>query len=216
MTAEPNPDIPDLLDPVAESFGRVIRHFGPMHRGVGWRSPDGHRLRFQILSEIFATEADLGHIIVNDLGCGYGAYFDFLKDLPAFAGGHYLGYDISPHMLDACRKRIKDPTASFIQSHRATETADYSFVCGSYNIKMHADDAEWLALIEHSLMDLWSMTKTGLAFNMMSNYKPPREPTIYYADPKHFFDFCMKNLSDKVTLLHDYSLPEWSIFILRG
>jgi SAM-dependent methyltransferase len=205
----------ELLAPVAESFGRAIRHFGPINRGVGWKSPDGHQLRFDVLAGVFGPEAENGGLIVNDLGCGYGAFFDFLKDRPALRGGRYYGYDISEDMLITARDRIDDPRASFEFASRAAHSADYSFVCGSYNIKMYASDEEWRTFIETSLLELWSKTKVALAYNMMSTYGEPLENTIYYADPAVFFDFCMHNLSPNVTLLHDYSLPEWTMFVYR-
>lgn len=208
-------DIPELLGPVADSFTRAVRHFGPMNRGVGWKSAEGHKLRMQILTEVFGPEAADGHMIVNDLGCGYGAFFDMLKDHPALKGGAYIGYDISETMLTLARERIRDPRASFEFGHHATHRADYSFVCGTYNIRMHADDEEWEALMEEGLRDLWSKTDVALAFNMMSSYGEHVERTIYYADPARFFDFCMRELSPRVTLLHDYSLPEWTMFVYR-
>jgi len=33
------------------------------------------------------------------------------------------------------------------------------------------------------------------------------------ADPRPFFDFCMRELSPNVTLLHDYPLQEWTILV---
>jgi len=208
-------DIPELLGPVADSFTRVVRHFGPMNRGVGWKSAEGHRLRMQIMTEVFGPEAADGHVIVNDLGCGYGAFFEALKDHPAMRGGAYFGYDIVENMLTLARERIDDPRAHFVFGHRATQRADYSFVCGTYNIRMYATDDEWEKFIEDSLKDLWSKTDVALAFNMMSSYGECPERTIYYADPAKFFDFCMRELSPRVTLLHDYSLPEWTMFVYR-
>jgi SAM-dependent methyltransferase len=208
-------DMPELLGPVADSFTRVVRHFGPVNRGVGWKSAEGHQLRMQILTELFGPETDDGGIIVNDLGCGYGAFFDVLKNHPALRDGAYIGYDIAETMLTFARERIDDPRASFVFGHRATERADYSFVCGTYNIRMYATDREWETFIEDSLSDLWSKTDVALGFNMMSSYGECPERTIYYADPARFFDFCMRELSPRVTLLHDYSLPEWTMFVYR-
>jgi SAM-dependent methyltransferase len=186
-----------------------------MHRGVGWKRADDHEFRFRLLGAILADAGTRAGVVINDLGCGYGALFDAFRDIPCLAGGRYLGYDINPRMLMAARARIDDPRARFIESFAATETADFSFVSGTYNIKMRADEETWLAYVEASLLDLWEKTRLGLAFNMMSSRGTARENTLYYADPLHFLAFCQDRLSPRVQLRHDYHLPEFTIFVYR-
>ncbi len=66
--------------------------------------------------------------------------FDTFKELPQFLDGTYFGYDISEAMIKGAKQQITDPRAPFINSHQATELADYSFVSGTYNMKMDAPD----------------------------------------------------------------------------
>jgi SAM-dependent methyltransferase len=154
-----------------------------------------------------------GGVSVNDLGCGYGALFDFLKDAPALVGGRYFGYDISAEMVEAARAAIGDPRAYFLHSHRATETADYSIVAGAYNLCLAADADAWLDLVKESLRSLAAMTRRGLAFNMLSHHVPQKSPGLFYADPAAMVDFCLREIGSGVVLLHDYSPLEWIIHV---
>ena len=204
----------DILEPVSRSFGQTIRKYGAMNKGVGWSSPERQQHRFRILAGLFADERS-DHLVINDLGCGYGAMFEAYADLPQLERGRYFGYDISREMLAQANSRIRDKRASFILSHEATRDADYSFVSGSYNIKMYAGDGEWLEFVLDNLTQLWSRTHTGLAFNMMSIHAPEKHRTLYYADPGIFLAFCQRVLSPDSRLFDGYDDREWTIFVRR-
>ncbi|HYG89063.1 MAG TPA: tetratricopeptide repeat protein [Azospirillum sp.] len=202
-----------MLAPVAVRFDEAIEAGGTSPRGILHHDPDLHRLSFERLTAVFGPEAAGGGLSVNDLGCGYGALFDFLKDGPALAGGCYVGYDISREMVEAARAAIRDPRARFLQSYRATETADYSIVAGAYNLCLAADGDAWLELVKESVRSLARMTRRGLAFNMLSCHYPERSPGLYYADPAAMVDFCLREVGANVVLLHDYAPLEWTIHV---
>lgn len=208
------PDLPEILRPVERSYGFTVRKYGPVNKGVGWSNAEWQFHRFNIFAGMFAYEKT-DALVINDLGCGYGAMFEAYANLPQLRNGRYIGYDINPDMLKHAKARIRDPRAKFLLTHRATEEADYSFVSGSYNIKMHADDADWLAFVTNSLFDLWSMTRTGLAFNMMSVHAPEKLETLYYADPELLLAFCKRRMSESARLHEGYSEKEWTIFVRR-
>ena len=130
-------------------------------------------------------------------------------------GGQYYGYDISEDMVKTAQEKIQDSRASFERNMIASKRADYSIVSGTFNMKMDSDPNYWLDYIKESLIQLWRTTERGLAFNMLSSYEKHKQFGLYYADPSFFFEFCMQNLSKNVTLLHDYQLVEWAIFVHR-
>ncbi len=141
--------------------------------------------------------------------------FDMLKDLPQFNVGTYFGYDISKTMIRAAKKRVNDPRTVFILNHKATENADYSFVSGTYNMKMAASDDEWREYIEESITQLWSKTNTGMGFNMLNVESPLRENTLYYADPIHFMKFCTEHLNANARMIDLLHPNEFVIFMRK-
>lgn len=208
---------PEALAPIAAIFAHSIAEYGTQPHGVFWRSRDGQHLRFDILLGIMElSDLEKPGATFNDFGCGYGALFKHIQNMPFMQGGRYVGYDICEEMVIAARRHASDPRASFIQSMVATREADYSIVSGTFNMRIDIDDAAWLEIVKASLSQIWSKTRKGLAFNMLSNYdKSNRQVDLYYADPCVFFDFCMRQLGRNVTLLHDYPLKEWTIFVRR-
>ena len=206
----------ELLAPVATAFRRRLAEYGNQPHGVFWRTRDGQMMRFDILLGILeAVDVRAGTTTINDFGCGYGALFTHIRDEAFMTGGRYTGYDVTEEMILAAKRAHPDQRATFVRGSMATREADYSFVSGTYNMLIDADEADWLALIQTSLRQLWSKTRKGLAFNMLSTYDRHRQGDLYYADPCVFFDFCIPGLSPNVTLLHDYPLKEWTIYVRR-
>ncbi len=134
---------PEFLAPIAILYGQRLERFGARHLGVLWKNEDGQRLRFEILVRVLEDEGKAGGVTINDLGCGYAAFFDFLEPLPVMRGGRYFGYDICEDMVDAARRRVDDPRVSLLHSLVATRAADYSFASGTYNLKADMGEGEW-------------------------------------------------------------------------
>lgn len=205
-----------ILAPLALVYDLRLRECGATARGVYWRDEAGQRLRFEVLLGVVDLADDRGGISINDLGCGYGAFFDFLTEQPLMQNSSYHGYDISRQMIRKAKQLISDPRASFEENLMATHVADYSFVSGAYNMKLDEHDRDWTAYVEENLADLWSKTRKGLAFNMLcSQTKNRKERDLYYADWRQFRDFCVNELSPHVEVNRDYPLAEWTIYVSR-
>ena len=127
MVSEPLKRAPKFLAPVAVLYDMRLKRFGARPEGVFWLDEKGQRLRFDILSRIM--EGAGGSVIVNDLGCGYGAFFQFLKDRPVLKDGLYLGYDISESMVEKAKRLNDDSRAKFVQGLIATWRTSRLFLC---------------------------------------------------------------------------------------
>ena len=204
-----------LLNPVKKVFSQSVKNYGSTPKSVAWSSQEKQFRRFQIFAGLFSLIPANTRFSINDLGCGYGAMFRAYKDFPEFNYGRYFGYDISKEMLLEAKKKINDPRAFWIQSHEATEEADFSFVSGTYNLNMDADEDLWRVYIENNLLQLWSKTRLALGFNMLSKHSPKRQKTLYYADPEHFYAFCAQNMRGRVKMVNRLEPEEFVIFVLR-
>lgn len=215
MTALSFDETAEMLDGVARAYRHRLRRHGAEPTGVYWRDREGQWRRFQILSRVFAGDAGGEPLSVNDLGCGYGAFFDYLSEIPAMRDGAYFGYDLCAEMIEAATARIHDLRATFVHGLLADREADYSFASGTYNLNGDADDGAWAIYVKASLTQLWSKSRKGLAFNMLDRAKPGRQRGLYYADAGEFADFCARSLSPNVSLIDHDGLPDWTILIRR-
>lgn len=201
---------------VVALYSESLKRYGRTSMAVGWRDHEAQRLRFEKLTAVIGSVRSSRGISVNDLGCGYGAMFHYLAGLSAVKLRQYVGYDISPDMLAEARRTIQDPRAMFVRNARVSRRADYSFVSGTFNVKLDASDAEWTEYVKERLLELAAMSRHGFAFNALTVYVAWKRPHLYYADPLIFFDFCKRHISPCVSLFHDYPLFEWTITVRNG
>ncbi len=205
----------DFLDSIALAFSDRLARHGATPKGVLWNDAHGQQLRFELLAAVMGEDIHKEGASINDLGCGYGALFDFLKEFPALGGGRYFGYDICADMVAAARNRVADPRAAFFHGSRVAGRADYSFVSGTFNMKLAAGAETWNRFVKQSLADLWDKTAKGLAFNMLDISGGKLDHWLYFADRGDFLNFCARAMSPKVSLLDSAPLNEWTLLVRR-
>jgi SAM-dependent methyltransferase len=199
------------LSEVAELYAASLAEHGLAPRGVGWGDDESHRLRFAELAAVLPERAE--RVAVADLGCGYGALFDYLDERLGSRLARYVGYEISPEMAAAARERLRDPRSRVVESGVPTEEVDYSFACGPFNAKLDALDQDWDAYVKGQLRALAATSRSGLAFNLLTTDVDWRDPKLFYADPQEYVDFCKRELSPDVVLVDEYPLYEWTIHV---
>jgi len=210
-----NRQTPDALDDIADLYSRNLGTYGTQSQSVGWKDAGSHRLRFEKLATVIQKDDAASGYTVNDFGCGYGAMFRFLDECVPAPLTHYWGYDISEAMIAAARSSVDDPRTSFSCAKEAIHEADYTFVCGTFNVRCESSDEAWYDYVTRCLEQLFRQSTKGLAFNLLSSYVDWKQDTLFYADPMALFDFCKRNLSPDVALLHDYPLYEWTMIVRR-
>lgn len=204
----------ETLDGIVDLYEKNLADYGRTSKSVGWKDEVSQRLRFDKLANVISPQDE--SVTVNDFGCGYGAMFQYFSALPGVRLEQYYGYDISEEMLAAAKEAVPDPRAVFIKAAQVTEEADYSFVSGTFNVKLEASDDVWADYVKSVLLNLATNSRRGIAFNLLSTYVDWKQENLYYADPFMFFDFCKRNISRYVSLLHDYPLYEWTIVVRKG
>jgi SAM-dependent methyltransferase len=198
---------------VASLYTESLSKHGIDSQAVGWKDEASQLFRFDQLARVIDDGDE--PISVNDWGCGFGAMFDYLDRRLGARLASYTGYDISPKMIGAARSAVDDERASFVLGS-SPQAADYTFVSGTFNVRQQASEDDWRAWVEERLRELAAASHRGFAFNLLSTYVDWKEDHLFYGDPRGFFDFCKRELSSRVALLHDYPLYEWTILVRLG
>ena len=198
---------------ISSYYGRKLQEHGDTPSGVDWNSKSGQVLRFQQLEKIIAHHHK--RFSLSDIGCGYGAFLEFLAQNHEFS---YLGVDISPNMIRVAEKRHQGKSeARFLSGHEPDVESEYCVASGIFNVRLDHSDRNWSDYLYHMLEVMNKFTKTGFAFNCLSNYSDEnkRRNDLFYADPCELFDHCKNSYSQNVTLLHDYGLYEFTILVRK-
>jgi SAM-dependent methyltransferase len=207
-------DLESIHSSVAKYYSEKLHEHGDTPRGVDWNGEHGQALRFAQLLRV--TDHTCVYSI-NDLGCGYGALYEYLQN----QGGtfNYHGYDVAEDMVLAARKR--HATASNADFHVAaapTQVADYGVASGIFNVRVDRTDADWMLYIRSTLDLMHQSSRRGFAFNCLTSYSDAdrMKDYLFYADPCVLFDFCKRSYSRNVSLLHDYDLYEFTILVKKA
>jgi SAM-dependent methyltransferase len=203
-----------MLGEVASYYAEKLAEHGDTPRGVDWNGEESQMVRFTQLCKIIDPKPR--NFSLNDLGCGYGALLDYLRDM--YANFTYLGVDISNEMIKAAEKKHAAlDQARFITSSEPGQVADYGVASGIFNVSLGRSDGEWFDYLQATLDVLDRTSSLGFAFNCLTSYSDNDKKCdyLYYADPCRLFDLCKRRYSRQVGLLHDYGLFEFTILVRK-
>ena len=167
------------------------------------------------MARVFDNRALAGGLIIHDFGCGYGAFFDYLMDHPAMQASIYIGTDMCGRMLEAAQHRINDPRANFNHGFSAEVEADYTFVSGTFNMNLDADNAFWDKYVRSTLLQLWNHTRHGFAFNLLNVSTDEKHTGLYYAKPEDYVEFAQTHMDPEAALIVEAPLPDFTILTQR-
>lgn len=208
-----SPSHEPMLAEIAQYYSDKLSEFGETPRGVDWNGEAGQTLRFAQLSKVI----DLGTTFsINDLGCGYGALYDYFSQSDLSFG--YTGIDVSEKMIVAAQRRAKGkPNCRFVCAAQPDQVSDYGIASGIFNVRLGKADAEWKTYLLDYLDVLYQTSNKGFAFNCLTSYSDAEKmrDSLYYADPCEIFDICKRRYSRNVALLHDYDLYEFTILVTK-
>jgi len=198
-----------------EYFNDKIDTHGATPKGVDYNGPEAQVIRFEQLAKVIDPSAPFS---VIDYGSGYGALFEFLQ-----AKGwqfEYYGFDMLEKMVVAGREAHKGMTnVHFTYLVSELPVADYLLAGSIFNNKFEAEYDEWQDMVSKTLTQMNSLCKRGFSFDMLTKYsdedRMAQRPDLFYGDPLYFFDFCKRNFSRNVALLHDYGLFDFTILVRK-
>jgi cyclopropane fatty-acyl-phospholipid synthase-like methyltransferase len=203
----------EILDDYKAYFIDKINKFGATPGGADYNSLQSQEIRFMELAKCISEPGDFS---ILDFGCGYGAMLGYLHE--NYTDMRYTGYDMIPEMIVSARENNKSYTEAIWKTELSeNDTFDYTVACAIFNNKLKVDSATWTKHVTETLEVINKLSTKGFSFNMLTSYsdKEYMRDDLYYADPLFFFDYCKKNFSKDVALLHDYKLYDFTIIVRK-
>ena len=204
----------NIISKTSEYYTEKIKTHGATNLGVDWNSEESQHLRYDQLSLILPKDGT--HFSICDYGCGYGYYKKYLDEHNFNA--RYIGIDISQAMIDeACKIYKGYENTSFLLSADVPEMVDFAVASGIFNVKRESSVADWEKYVLCIIENLDKNTSKGFAFNCLTKYSDAEymKDYLYYPDPCFYFDYCKRNFSRNVALLHDYGLYEFTVLVRK-
>ena len=202
-----------IIKQVSEYYSSKVLDFGATPQGVDWNSEESQHIRFEQLTKVIPENASGFSIL--DYGCGYGALYEYLKT--KFTSFQYTGYDISEAMLAEAKKKYPGKNIKWVNSLDNIPPHDFVMASGILNVKLNFTKPLWEKYIKAVLQQMNTLSRKGFSFNILTKYSDREymRKHLYYADPAMLFDYCKKNFSKYVAVLHDYPLYEFTIHVKK-
>jgi len=200
-------------DTCRNHYETALIQYGDSPKGVNWKDAESQNYRFQMLCEV----GKLSDKKIHDVGCGLGHLSDFLS--VKGINCEYIGSDISPLMIRAAKDRL--PTAHlYVADLLENKTqdwmrADYLITSGLFYVKTSTVRRTWKHFVQAMLIRMFMLSDIGIAFNMLTSFVDYEDSNLFYQPPGETVDFCIRNMSRRVVLRHDYPLWEYTVYVYK-
>lgn len=205
-------DFRRISEDARERFEERLEETDSDATSLGWDSRESMHARFEAATEMY----DLSDVSVLDIGCGFGDFYEFLKDRgqePA----EYYGTDISDEILDIARDRHPDATFErrdiFVDQFE-DRTFDIAVEFGVLNYNLDRITNE--EYIREYMRRTYEVCDATLV-NCLSDYREGDwewESFVYYYSPEKVFGYAQEITRD-VVLKHDFEpIPQKEFHLL--
>lgn len=204
--------VPQDLDQIKSYFDKRIQEHGATSRGVDWNSDASQQVRFDQLLKLFRSDS----FSILDYGCSYGALAVYLAHHGLDV--EYYGFDIVESAIGEAHKlHAEYPRRTFFSDKVQLPVCDYVVSSGIFNYHGGAPGPEWTEHILSTLHEFDKLSTKGFASNFLTSYSDAEKmrPHLYYADPLFLFDYCKRNFSRNVAILHDYELYDFTLLVRK-
>lgn len=194
----------------------TLDHYGATAQGVGWNGEAAQRIRYEMLSKIIKEN---NKFTICDYGCGVGYGYSFLQKEYGEKMACFTGYDYLEKMILNAREQYGTDTEerTFICGTEIKQDYDYIICSGVFNHKGQETEKYWTKYVLDTINMFDEHSIKGFAFNALTIYsdKEKMKDELYYADPMFLFDYCKRNFSRNVAVLHDYDLYDFTVLVRK-
>ena len=105
---------------IRSAYTRRFREKGAQAEGVFWASRLSQQARFEQVLQDMKSEQGTDRFSLADIGCGYGALFDYIRRTEAWRGIDYSGVDINKEMISYCQREHASTNTASLQAGSRT------------------------------------------------------------------------------------------------
>ena len=198
-----------------DHYRATFLKYGATSKGVDWGNKEwAARLRQEKMLNVI-EKPNVETVSLLDVGCGYGALADLIKELKIDVD--YVGIDVVSEMVSAAEKR--HPEFVFYNSEILDGNMsiyDYVVCNGILTQKLDSSVTEMDLFSEELIKKMFSISRCGIAFNLMSSYVNYYSENLYYRNPSELLQWCMSNLTHRVKLDCSYDLKyEYTMYLYK-
>ena len=198
---------------INNSYTNRLMKYGNSPQGLFWKNSFTQIHRFELIITALNKYYNLKQFTVCDIGCGYGKFFEFLRDKLKKSTFQYQGCDLNNKLIDYCTKNYSDKNCKFYKKSSPKDIVDFSVMSGTFNLSVTDDIKIWEKYILKNLTNIWKQTNKIKAFNLLNQNERKIEQGLYYTNKNWIKDICEQNFG-QTEIIFSSLLPDDILIIV--
>ena len=199
---------------INNSYTNRLMKYGNSPQGLFWKNSFTQIHRFELIITALNKYSDLKKFTICDIGCGYGKFFEFLRDKLKKSTFQYKGCDLNNKLIDYCTKNYSDKNCKFYKKSSPQGMVDFSVISGTFNLSVTNNIKIWERYILKNLTNIWKQTNKIMAFNLLHQNEKNIKQGLYYTNKNWIKDICEQNFG-KTEFIFSSVLPEDILIIVH-
>ena len=117
---------------VAVEYNSRFIKYGAQPKSSLWFSRERQNERFDTIIYFMKKSSVPQFFSINDIGCGYGAFLEYLLNNEDYHKYNYFGYDVSCNVIEFCKKNFLN-NGVFYRSASPKFATDFIIMSGTFN-----------------------------------------------------------------------------------
>ena len=185
-------------------------------KGVFWNSKLSQDLRLNIILDKIIDNSKSDTFTIADIGCGYGRFFEIIKERNLQDKIKYSGFDINKNFISFCKNNIQLKQANFYEEISPGQKFDYIIMSGTYNLTPTKNLKLWEDYLTKNLKSNWKNVEKAMVFNCLINKERKIKSKLYYTETSWIKKFCEENLNKPKISKHNLLEEDITIFIEKN
>ena len=200
---------------ISNIYNKRFDTFNNTPKGVFWNSKLSQDLRLNIILDKILQNTKSDEFSIADIGCGYGRFYEILKERNLDDKVKYHGFDINKKIINFCKNNKDFVNVKFGISALPFDDTDYVVMSGTYNLTPTNDISLWEDYIIKNLTNNWKFVRKAMIFNCLIKEKRKIEKKLYYTELSWIQKICDRNFCDPEVIKHNLLKDDITIILKK-
>ena len=200
---------------ISNIYNKRFDNFNNTPKGVFWNSKLSQDLRLNIILDKILQNTKSDEFSIADIGCGYGRFYEILKERNLDDKVKYHGFDINQKIINFCKNNKDFVNVKFGISALPFDDTDYVVMSGTYNLTPTNDISLWEDYIIKNLTNNWKFVRKAMIFNCLIKEKRKIEKKLYYTELSWIQKICERNFCDPEVIKHNLLKDDITIILKK-
>ncbi|EKD70777.1 MAG: methyltransferase type 12 [uncultured bacterium] len=199
-------------------YEKCFEQYGETPQGVDWPNAKDLDTRFSIMFDLFKNAISKKPFKLLDLGCGYGAFYDYLKKGNCLNKIDYMGIDLSFKLIQSAARKhgsLHFEYRDVLTDKLQPTSFDYIVMNGLFTEKNSLTHSEMKKFFIDMIKTSFDACRVGIAFNIMNFHVDWFREDLFYLSFDQLAIILKRYASRHFTVRADYGLYEYTVYAYK-